>query len=139
MREILFRGKLKCNGEWVYGHLIIRPNSSCLITPDLITPDDTPLGRYGEVDPETVGQYTGLRDLTGKRIFEGDIVKECRKDRFDSVKVGEIIFFEEACEFLLAREFDGFGIRNYFDYVKIGNIYDNPELRVRTRNDNKFY
>ena len=68
MREILFRGKL-ANGKWAYGNLDIGYNGVCIITPDR-----TLLGSYGQVDPETVGQYTGLLDAMGRKIFEGDIL-----------------------------------------------------------------
>ena len=73
MREILFRGKLTANGEWAYGNLDIKPGGKIAV----ITPDDTPIGKYGQVDPATVGQYTGLSDRDGVKIFEGDICDFC--------------------------------------------------------------
>ncbi len=68
MREILFRGKL-ANGKWAYGNLDVKKTGVCIITPD-----DTPIGSYGQVDTETVGQYTGLVDAHRRKIFEGQLV-----------------------------------------------------------------
>ncbi len=134
MREILFRGKLKCNGEWSYGNLIIRPN-----TISLITPDDTPLGRYGEVDPETVGQYTGLTDRNGKKIFEGDIVDyedevPGQYEYHDSLFINRgVVEYSEGCFYwtngVAAENLVDCVYKGVADCVVIGNIHDNPELR----------
>lgn len=127
MREILFRGKRLDNGEWVEGdlvHSVYKVGDACV-------------GKFGctlgmhQVDPPTVGQYTGLTDKNGKRIFEGDIV-HCLA-RMDEANC--VVIFEEG-EFRLVPE------RNYKTYVTgggyhalrcfvkeaIGNIHDNPEL-----------
>lgn len=118
MREIIFRGKLLSSNEWTEGNLAVSK-----IGISIITPDDTPIGKYGLVNPETVGQYTGMHDKTGKKIFEGDIVYGL----MDFGPAGMI--WADVCV--------GFDVNSggydwrYFDLDTIrvvGNIYDNPEL-----------
>ena len=81
MREILFRGKRVENGEWVYGNLIEdkwgddNGNTIYALLQDRVAPDIAELWTPVRVIPETVGQFTGLYDNKGTRIFEGDIVR----------------------------------------------------------------
>lgn len=137
MREILFRGKRVDNDEWVYG-------SFCM---DAIEQFKGPVGVDGfirlydkakdkmqmyEVDRETVGQYTGLTDKNGKRIFEGDILRWVGPDR-ESGKV-VVVYFGGAfmlksveCPGAAPDLFADFEIGDQTLEV-IGNIHDNPEL-----------
>ena len=125
MREILFRGKHKADGKWCEGNLHI--DKQCVA---IITPDDTPLGCYGQVDPDTIGQYTGLTDKNGTKIFEGDIVKL----RLLAAKME----WKGVCEyrngaFGLAWQYAGeryctFAGTCNAEYEVLGNIYDNKEL-----------
>lgn len=120
MREILFRGKTN-KGKWAYGNLEVKTDKVCIITPD-----DTPLGIYGVVDPETVGQYTGLADKNGTKIFEGDIVIA---DALSEPRKVEFVDNEYWCAFCLVAANDECDyLFEYGNVEVVGNIYDNPEL-----------
>lgn len=127
MREILFRGKHKATGKWCEGNLHIDKQGVAIITPD-----DTPLGVYGQVDPDTVGQYTGLTDKTGKKIFEGDIVRMNSKN-FCLSGHGAVVY-RNGCFVIDDRKrnrlypFMQNGQYNAGDYRVDGNIHDHPEL-----------
>ncbi len=123
-REILFRGKRTDNGEWIEGTLY-------QIADDL-NPFIMLKNRHAEsheVDANTVGQYTGLTDKNGKRIFEGDIAKYTNKD-------GTAVFYEvvwdnefSALMFRLIGGWSGVFMAGMNERVEvIGNIHDNPEL-----------
>ena len=139
MREILFRGKDLSgvlNRSWIFGSLDTTENEYTI----MIYPD-----RFGNkcrifVDPKTVGQYTGLTDKNGKKIFEGDIVKreytlwngETKKTR--ETQIGVVSYSNKECGFCfdkvcnLRKPWDG-------DTLEIiGNIHDNPELLKGIKN-----
>lgn len=92
MREILFRGKTEY-GRWVYGNLIHAGDYCCILEPEEnVHPMDYPYldpdlgvidGRATPVIPETIGQFTGLFDKNGKKIFEEDIVRYKAAFKFD--------------------------------------------------------
>lgn len=156
MREILFRGKRTFNGEWVEGNYILQndnePQRSNYMKSYIKLRNF--VNMY-EVIPETIGQYTGLTDKNGTKIFEGDIIRyadmydyNCYLESLDNTEiygkcdfgdiwtVGEVVYGIEMGypAFDLNKhdwdcnglfELDGSG--QYF-YEVIGNIYDNPEL-----------
>ena len=115
MREILFRGKSEYTGIWDFGSLHIEYGETDRNGERKI--EHRILGMRGEcsyVIPETVGQFTGLTDKTGKKIFEGDILSSNwgykGEVEFDSIMYAKLeCVFNENCEI-------------------IGNIHDNPEL-----------
>lgn len=135
MREILFRGKDfsgVINHSWCFGSLDTTGDDRAIIIY---------LDRFGNrcriiVDPKTVGQYTGLKDKNGTKIFDGDIVLvpyidpifKCKCDNTLSeraiVRYGDSMFYVEYIE-----SGDKFTLSTMEGYMEIvGNIYDNPEL-----------
>lgn len=72
-RKIKFRGKRLDNGEWVYGSLDLTDNRST-ISWDTVDSDGDETVWFADVDPDTVGQFTGLLDCSGKEIYEDDTV-----------------------------------------------------------------
>lgn len=128
MREILFRGKTIGNGEWVEGYYYkakyYRTDDELC---DYITVPhpkeyNEPSSHY-IVNPETIGQYTGLKDKNGTKIFEGDIILLKGYDEPYQV------VFDESC-FQVYSDSVRYAMDNFYDYEieVIGNIYDNPEL-----------
>lgn len=137
MREILFRGKSEYNGEWIFGSLHIERGETDRNGKTNI--DYRILGMRGECDyviPETVGQFTGLTDTKGKKIFEGDILQywNRHKEIYDGtcvVKYGE--FNCSCCNGVYGWYLEDGDIRyledeTYLLYEVRGNIYDNPKL-----------
>lgn len=97
MREIIFRGKRVDNGEWVFGFLFKNHCRAWILLPD----EFVAMGfEWIEVIPETVGQYTGLKDKNGKMIFEGDLVHNPNDANF----CYEIVWHNEGAGFSLGRD-----------------------------------
>ncbi len=148
MREILFRGKRFETQEWIEGDLLIDGPKDVSIRADHCT-------MYEDVLPETVGQYTGLSDKNGTKIFEGDIFKfddevfesyytSCGTE-YDSYKVENygVVGFDEdrGCYDFIKYKFNENSVEadlhenNNIEFAEficelkvIGNIHDNPEM-----------
>ena len=142
-RHILFRAKRKDNGEWVYGYYATQSNHACfqseLKYTSFILKDefmDWGLGGLAEYEviPESVGQFTGLTDKNGKKIFENDIIADDEEySTFENTRKGIVKFYHGEFTSFYGQDLLG---RDCYDplysvckerYV-IGNIYDNPEL-----------
>ncbi len=124
-REILFRGKVKLpdnyrghnlsyrNGDWVYG---------------LMNSNESIRGIF--VDTNTIGQYTGLTDKNGTKIFENDILQV----NYHGDEIGRVCIYYKFAMYLCSTicgdiDFDTLGMLNAnYQLEVIGNVYDNPEL-----------
>lgn len=123
MREIIFRGKSIESGEWLYGDYAPRTS---LYHANIFTKENYLEGVA--VDEETVGQYTGLTDKNGRRIFEGDIIAD--KNELFSVRWSEKISgFVAVGEHRMQPSMNQ-GTMKYCEVV--GNIYDNDESMQNT-------
>lgn len=121
MREILFRGKF--GNEWKYGYLTIEPRGLAIKEPYV-----NAASNIWHIDTKTVGQYTGLNDKNGNRIFEGDICDFCDNENYHQNY--EICWSENRWT-LKEYSCGGVDILDLFfckRSVVIGNIYDNPEF-----------
>lgn len=127
MREILFRGKAENIGMWVYGWLLKDRSGHIMIQ------DAENFEWYTDVDPATVGQYAGLQDKNGNKVFEGDILE--LYDQF--VKYRGVVEFRHSAFIIKCgnRMTTLYEIerQNHFNsglwnLNVIGNIYDNLEL-----------
>ena len=133
-REILFRGKRVNNGEWVYGYLTMCTDGSCYIATEI----ERNVIRYVkgkpsyvfncieyEVDPKTVGQYTGMEDKDENKIVEGDLY------RSDSGYIFEVVYLEsEACFVgVPVKEPESWVfLEDMLDMERVGNKWDDSEL-----------
>ena len=150
MRDILFRGKRIDNDEWVYGSFCMDAleqfNGLCGVDGFIRLYDKTKCKMQSyEVDRETVGQYTGMKDKNGKRIFEGDIIRTHYANTIATDFVEQVVFHNGRLTSLYKLHGPGNGkmfatLPDGVPYLPqektayrgwcevIGNIHDKPEL-----------
>ena len=131
MREILFRGKTTLDNEWVVGAGVYKSEGYTWIITDDATKTENRGTGSDAINPKTVGQYIGLTDKNGKKIFEGDIVEGLDFTAEDG-GYGVVAFDDGAFEVVGScyNNIVGTFYENYYgkDFEVIGNVHDNPEL-----------
>ena len=145
MREILFRGKWIANGNWLFGGFHSRFGRAFIIGCSKALRFEG-----AEVIPESIGQFTGLTDKTGKKVFEGDILK-FTDAKYEYEWIGRVEFGNPNEEYnwgfqlvYIKGEKPNTDILCWFDMEEvgafaevIGNIHDNPELLEGGAEDGK--
>lgn len=129
MRRILFRGKRVDNGKWVYGDLIKTKHGVYIINTSFMPAATIPVSLFTEVLPETVGQYTGLKDKNGKEGYCKDIWK---------CQITKSLFVIEWSNGKAKFELIPVSLPKNHHYIRelyelnegeiIGNEFENPEL-----------
>ena len=147
-RKIEFRGKLSHSGAWVFGSLLKIGKSYHILRDNDMYEDGHHVCQESDcptwVDPDTVGEFTGMKDNHGRKIFEGDVVR-CRDSAFGRVDTGVVKYDYHLGAFVL--EYEDYGriyqctfkkgfsyndgkctIEGTYSYEVIVNVYDNSEL-----------
>ena len=146
MREILFKAKRRDNHEWIVGYYCKYGDNHCIIEPTKFG-----LAKGVGIIPETLGQFTGLTDKNGKRIFEGDIIKSTsdlvnfrgEKSGKKTTKFYEVVVTDDNSSYTYGTREIG---RTYISrtiykenakqfYEVVGNRFDNHELLTAERSE----
>ena len=132
MKEILFRGKSIEDNKWVYGDLIREKKSFGKICTRIYRTTNNGWELI-DVDSKTVGQYTGLKDKNGTKIFENDIVAywdtySTENGQSEADCIGKVVWDDETISFQVTNRLSAESYEVLDECSVIGNIYDNPEL-----------
>lgn len=126
VRTPFYRGKRKKSGEWIYGSCLVVNGKGSKPCYAIFEYDEN--GNDSEIEPQTLGQFTGLYDKSKLEIFEGDII---RYTSVDDVKYGLVCWDNNSAGFAIKLPdgcLDYFGKKVALNCDIVGNIHDTPEF-----------